>query len=46
MFYRNGGFSPFNRIGLTGNVSPFTKMNYGMFNPSPTLSREWELTCT
>ena len=27
--HRNGGFSPFNRIGLTGNVSPFTKMSYG-----------------
>jgi DNA-directed RNA polymerase I subunit RPA1 len=26
---RNGGFTPFNRIGLTGNVSPFTKMSYG-----------------
>ena len=26
---RNGGFSAFNRIGLTGNVSPFTKMSYG-----------------
>ena len=28
---RKGGFSPFNRIGLTSNVSPFTKMSYGMF---------------
>jgi len=26
---RNGGFTPFNRIGLTHNVSPFTKMSYG-----------------
>lgn len=25
---RNGGFSPFNRIGLKGNVSPFTKMSF------------------
>jgi DNA-directed RNA polymerase I subunit RPA1 len=25
---RNGGFTPFNRIGLTGNVSPFTKMSF------------------
>ncbi|KAK3490862.1 uncharacterized protein B0T23DRAFT_340533 [Neurospora hispaniola] len=25
---RNGGFTPFNRMGLTGNVSPFTKMSY------------------
>ncbi|KAK4119973.1 beta and beta-prime subunits of DNA dependent RNA-polymerase [Parathielavia appendiculata] len=25
---RNGSFTPFNRIGLTGNVSPFTKMSY------------------
>lgn len=30
---RGGGFSPFNRIGLTGNVSPFTKMSYGRFLP-------------
>ena len=28
---RNGGFTPFNRMGLTGNVSPFTKMSYGKF---------------
>ncbi|EAQ83890.1 hypothetical protein CHGG_10294 [Chaetomium globosum CBS 148.51] len=27
---RNGGFSAFNRIGLTGNVSPFTKMSYAL----------------
>ncbi|KAL1888469.1 hypothetical protein Cpir12675_006164 [Ceratocystis pirilliformis] len=25
---RNGGFTPFNRIGLKGNVSPFTKMSF------------------
>lgn len=25
---RNGGFTPFNRMGLTGNVSPFTKMSF------------------
>lgn len=25
---RNGGFSPFNRMGLRGNVSPFTKMSF------------------
>ncbi|KAI0143315.1 DNA-directed RNA polymerase I subunit RPA1 [Pestalotiopsis sp. NC0098] len=25
---RNGGFSPFNRNGLKGNVSPFTKMSF------------------
>lgn len=25
---RNGGFSPFNRMGLKGNVSPFTKMSF------------------
>ncbi|KAB5583736.1 hypothetical protein GE09DRAFT_1079947 [Coniochaeta sp. 2T2.1] len=25
---RNGGFMPFNRMGLTGNVSPFTKMSF------------------
>lgn len=31
MYHRNGGFTAFNRIGLTGNVSPFTKMSYGMF---------------
>jgi DNA-directed RNA polymerase I subunit RPA1 len=28
---RGGGFSPFNRIGLSTNVSPFTKMSYGEF---------------
>lgn len=25
---RNGGFTPFNRLGLTGNISPFTKMSF------------------
>lgn len=25
---RSGGFSPFNRMGLRGNVSPFTKMSF------------------
>lgn len=25
---RNGGYTPFNRAGLTGNVSPFTKMSF------------------
>ncbi|RDA90344.1 hypothetical protein CP533_3069 [Ophiocordyceps camponoti-saundersi (nom. inval.)] len=25
---RNGSFTPFNRIGLRGNVSPFTKMSF------------------
>ncbi|CAI4212460.1 unnamed protein product [Parascedosporium putredinis] len=25
---RNGGFTPFNRLGLAGNVSPFTKMSF------------------
>lgn len=25
---RNGGFTPFNRMGLRGNVSPFTKMSF------------------
>jgi DNA-directed RNA polymerase I subunit RPA1 len=25
---RNGGFTPFNRTGLKGNVSPFTKMSF------------------
>lgn len=25
---RNGGFAPFNRMGLRGNVSPFTKMSF------------------
>lgn len=25
---RGGGFSPFNRMGLAGNVSPFTKMSF------------------
>lgn len=25
---RGGGFSPFNRMGLRGNVSPFTKMSF------------------
>ncbi|UPK94482.1 hypothetical protein LCI18_005417 [Fusarium solani-melongenae] len=25
---RNGGFTPFNRMGLKGNVSPFTKMSF------------------
>ncbi|KKA26087.1 hypothetical protein TD95_004021 [Thielaviopsis punctulata] len=25
---RGGGFTPFNRIGLKGNVSPFTKMSF------------------
>ena len=27
---RAGAFTPFNRMGLMGNVSPFTKMSYGM----------------
>jgi len=30
---RNGAFTPFNRMGLTGNVSPFTKMSYGKLLP-------------
>ncbi|EHA48179.1 DNA-directed RNA polymerase I subunit RPA1 [Pyricularia oryzae 70-15] len=25
---RSGGFTPFNRMGLSGNVSPFTKMSF------------------
>lgn len=25
---RNGGFTPFNRLGLSGNISPFTKMSF------------------
>lgn len=25
---RNGGFTPFNRLGLAGNISPFTKMSF------------------
>lgn len=29
LYYRNGGFTAFNRIGLASNVSPFTKMSYG-----------------
>jgi len=37
---RTGGYSPFNRIGLTGNVSPFTKMSYGMFS---LLDREYRM---
>ncbi|KAK4662643.1 hypothetical protein QC763_605360 [Podospora pseudopauciseta] len=42
---RNGGFSPFNRIGLTGNVSPFTKMSYETtvgFLKDAVMDGEWD----
>ncbi|KAL2127035.1 hypothetical protein VTI74DRAFT_11438 [Chaetomium olivicolor] len=46
---RNGGFSPFNRIGLTGNVSPFTKMSYETtvgFLKDAVLDGDWDSLAT
>ncbi|GAB1313106.1 hypothetical protein MFIFM68171_03316 [Madurella fahalii] len=46
---RNGGFTPFNRIGLTGNVSPFTKMSYETtvgFLKDAVLDGDWDSLAT
>ncbi|KAK4209529.1 hypothetical protein QBC37DRAFT_486055 [Rhypophila decipiens] len=46
---RNGGFTPFNRIGLTGNVSPFTKMSYETtvgFLKDAVLDGDWDPLAT
>ncbi|KAK4040572.1 hypothetical protein C8A01DRAFT_35436 [Parachaetomium inaequale] len=46
---RNGGFSAFNRIGLTGNVSPFTKMSYETtvgFLKDAVLDGDWDSLAT
>ncbi|KAL5596412.1 hypothetical protein BROUX41_006707 [Berkeleyomyces rouxiae] len=42
---RNGGFTPFNRIGLKGNVSPFTKMSFETtlgFLKEALISGDWD----
>ncbi|KAK4180006.1 putative DNA-directed RNA polymerase I subunit RPA1 [Triangularia setosa] len=42
---RNGGFSPFNRIGLSSNSSPFTKMSYETtvgFLKDAVMDGEWD----
>ncbi|KAK0705180.1 hypothetical protein B0H67DRAFT_649537 [Lasiosphaeris hirsuta] len=47
--HRNGGFSPFNRMGLTGNVSPFTKMSYETtvgFLKDAVLDGDWDSLAT
>ncbi|KAK3304483.1 uncharacterized protein B0T15DRAFT_536641 [Chaetomium strumarium] len=46
---RNGGFTPFNRIGLTSNVSPFTKMSYETtvgFLKDAVLDGDWDSLAT
>ncbi|KAK3946231.1 hypothetical protein QBC46DRAFT_301459 [Diplogelasinospora grovesii] len=46
---RNGGFTPFNRIGLSGNVSPFTKMSYETtlgFLKDAVLDGDWDSLAT
>ncbi|KAK3315234.1 hypothetical protein B0H66DRAFT_521584 [Apodospora peruviana] len=46
---RNGGFTAFNRIGLTGNVSPFTKMSYETtvgFLKDAVLDGDWDNLAT
>ncbi|KAL2018047.1 hypothetical protein VTK56DRAFT_1313 [Thermocarpiscus australiensis] len=46
---RNGGFTPFNRIGLAGNVSPFTKMSYETtvgFLKDAVLDGDWDSLVT
>ncbi|KAK0651336.1 hypothetical protein B0T16DRAFT_323548 [Cercophora newfieldiana] len=46
---RTGGYSPFNRIGLTGNVSPFTKMSYETtvgFLKDAVLDGDWDSLAT
>ncbi|KAK4144126.1 uncharacterized protein C8A04DRAFT_28247 [Dichotomopilus funicola] len=46
---RNGGFSAFNRIGLTSNVSPFTKMSYETtvgFLKDAVLDGDWDSLAT
>jgi DNA-directed RNA polymerase I subunit RPA1 len=42
---RNGGYTPFNRSGLTGNISPFTKMSFETtlsFLKDATLDGDWD----
>ncbi|KAL2160281.1 hypothetical protein VTH06DRAFT_1454 [Thermothelomyces fergusii] len=46
---RNGGFTAFNRIGLTSNVSPFTKMSYETtvgFLKDAVLESDWDCLAT
>ncbi|KAL2170041.1 hypothetical protein VTG60DRAFT_5381 [Thermothelomyces hinnuleus] len=46
---RNGGFTAFNRIGLTSNVSPFTKMSYETtvgFLKDAVLEGDWDCLAT
>ncbi|KAK4455581.1 hypothetical protein QBC34DRAFT_390317 [Podospora aff. communis PSN243] len=46
---RGGGYSPFNRIGLTSNVSPFTKMSYETtvgFLKDAVLDGDWDSLAT
>ncbi|KAK3321154.1 hypothetical protein B0T19DRAFT_259807 [Cercophora scortea] len=46
---RNGGFTPFNRMGLTSNVSPFTKMSYETtvgFLKDAVLDGDWDSLVT
>ncbi|KAI9866901.1 MAG: hypothetical protein M1823_009147, partial [Watsoniomyces obsoletus] len=42
---KGGGFTPFNRIGLKGNVSPFMKMSFETtvgFLKDAVLERDWD----
>ncbi|KAH6678960.1 DNA-directed RNA polymerase I subunit RPA1 [Plectosphaerella plurivora] len=42
---RNGGYTPFNRSGLSGNISPFTKMSFETtlsFLKDATLDGDWD----
>ncbi|KAL2149546.1 hypothetical protein VTH82DRAFT_8197 [Thermothelomyces myriococcoides] len=46
---RGGGFTAFNRIGLTSNVSPFTKMSYETtvgFLKDAVLENDWDCLAT
>ncbi|KAK1761154.1 hypothetical protein QBC47DRAFT_335191 [Echria macrotheca] len=46
---RSGGYTPFNRIGLTSNVSPFTKMSYETtvgFLKDAVLDGDWDALAT
>ncbi len=46
---RNGGFTPFNRMGMKGNVSPFTKMSFEttlMFLKDALLDGDWDSLVT
>jgi hypothetical protein len=42
---KGGGFTPFNRIGMRGNVSPFMKMSFETtvgFLKDAVLERDWD----